>query len=170
MSLFPNRTKLIWFHMTYGKIIGSKQEKTMINRNSCSTIKNSPNHPFRHRFLINQEMIKEEVSKDCLTCWVSQMLSHTISSHHIHSHKDHLIQSIILMHLSSSLSWLRRVPVIVSNKDFSTRCSVPSWSTTWPSRNMLKIKYTRIFTLNCINIYKLINIIIDIVLILRINS
>jgi len=167
MSLFPNRLKLIWFHMTYGRVIELKQERTMINRNFCSTIKNTPNQPTRHKFLINQTMIK--VFKVCLTCWVSQTLSHTISSHHTHSHKDHFIKSIILMHLSS-LSWLRQAPVTANNKDFSTLCSVPSWSTTWPSRNMLKIKYTRIFTLNCINIYKLINIIIDIVLILRINS
>ena len=167
MSLFPNRLKLIWFHMIYGRVIELKPERTMINRNFCSTIRNTPNQPTRLRFLINPIMIK--VFKVCLTCWVSQTLSHTISSHHTLSHKALLIKSIILMHLSS-LWWLRTAPVTANNKDSWTHCSVRSWSTTWPSRNMLKTKYTRISTLNCINIYKLINIIIDTVLILRINS
>ena len=77
------------------------------------------------------------------------------------------------MHMSRSSRWChtRLVPASVSSsKGFWIRCLVALLSTIWPSKNTLNTKYTSSFTLNCIKIYNLINIIIDIFLILRINS
>ena len=162
MNLDRKRMKLIWFHSTYGKIIELRQERITINPNFWTTTKNIP---LPIKLFLNKTKTK--------LWWIVLRLcstKHTVSSSLFmtskYTLKCHVIRSII------NNLWYRLLqhPVIPNNKDFWTRSSVHLWSTTWPSRNTLNIKYTRISTLNCIKIYKLINIIIDISLILLINS
>lgn len=160
MNSYPTRTRLTWFHTTYGKTIGLKQVGNMLNTNFYSTTNKTPNKG------------ETKFWRKCWGCCRKWVLSQ-FTTHKLRTRTTlNKIHSTHLSSLSHSLSSLPRTTVTANrSKDFWTHCLAHLWSITWPSRNTLNIKYTRISTLNCIKIYKLINIIIDnIVLTLRINS
>ena len=146
--------------MNYGRAIEWKQGRITI-RISFGSTTNSTANSTSYSKITATSMDMVVLSKTmCYKVWLKWQTDQILNNRCTHKYSSRC-----------NNKWCQPInPPPPCSKGFWIVCLAVLLSTIWPSKNILNTKYTSSFTLNCIKIYNLINIIIDIFLILRINS